>query len=126
MFAHLTLATRNVRQTVELFVKALHWQEIHLPGNVGIEAAWVEVAPGQQIHILGLPNFEPSPFEAEFGRHYAFFYPGKEFPALKSRLQAQGASVIDALRPTPFERFFFRDHNGYYFEIIDQQGYVAE
>ena len=32
-----------------------------------------------------------------------------------------GAVLIDPIRPTPFERFFFREPvNGYIFEMIDQ------
>ena len=125
-FAHLTLATRDADGTARFFEQTLLWKRIHLPENVEIKAAWVEVAPGQQIHILEIPGYEPSPFEAEFGRHYAFFHPGSEFAALQERLTAHGATVIPPLRPTPFARFFFRDPNGYYFEIIDRDGYVRE
>lgn len=125
-FAHLTIATRDAEATARFFEATLGWRRIHLPANVEIKAAWVEVAPGQQIHILEIPGFEPSPFEAEFGRHIAFFYPGREFAALQSRLIAHGAIVIPPIRPTPFARFFFRDPNGYYFEIIDADGYAAE
>ncbi len=126
MFAHLTLAVRNAQASAEFFERTLGWRIVPLPANVEIEAAWVEVAPGQQIHILTIPGFEPSPFEAEFGRHYAFFHAGSDFPALQQRLVEQGAILIEAIRPTPFARFFFRDPNGYYFEIIDREGYATE
>ena len=125
-FAHLTIATRDAERTAQFFEATLCWRRIHLPQNVEIKAAWVEVAPGQQIHILELPGFEASPFEAEFGRHYAFFHPGADFPALKKRLVSHGATIIPPVRETPFKRFFFRDANGYYFEIIDRDGYVSE
>ena len=71
--------------------------------------------------IVGLhvEDFEPSPFEAEFGRHIALFHPGSEFDGLRTRLVEQGAELIDPLRETPFERFFFRDPNGYVFEVIE-------
>lgn len=126
MFAHLTLAVRDVAATLRFFEQTLGWRPIRQPDNIEITAAWAEIAPGQQVHLLRVPNFEPSPFEAEFGRHCAFFYPGREFAALKERLAQAGATVIDAIRPTPFARFFFRDPNGYYFEIIDSEGYVSE
>jgi catechol 2,3-dioxygenase-like lactoylglutathione lyase family enzyme len=29
--------------------------------------------------------------------------------------------VIDPLRDTPFDRFFFRDPNGYLFEVLEQE-----
>lgn len=125
-FAHLTLATRNAEATARFFEATLGWRRIHLPENVEIKAAWVEVEPGQQIHILEIPGYQPSPFEAEFGRHFAFFHPGRDIAALKERLVAHGAAVIPPIRPTPFERFFFRDANGYYFEIIDRDAYLPE
>jgi hypothetical protein len=43
-----------------------------------------------------------------------------EFPALKERLVAEGAELVESLRTTPYERFFFREPvNGYLFEVID-------
>jgi len=48
-------------------------------------------------------------------------HPRSDFPALKARLTGAGAVLIDPIRTTPFERFFFREPvNGYVFEIIDQ------
>ena len=47
-------------------------------------------------------------------------FPLAEFPGLKSRLKACGATLIEPIRETPFARFFFRDPNGYVFEIVDE------
>lgn len=126
MFAHLTLAVRDVAASMRFFETTLGWRSIRQPENIEITAAWLEIAPGQQLHLLRIPDYEPSPFEAEFGRHFAFLYPGRQFTALKQRLVEAGATLVDAIRPTPFERFFFRDPNGYYFEVIDAEGYVSE
>src|SRR5438552_2150373 len=41
-----------------------------------------------------------------------------DFSSLKERLRRHGAELIVADRPTPFERFFFRDPNGYVFEVV--------
>lgn len=127
-FAHLTLATRDVPAAVGFYRKTLGWLPIREPANIEEEfqAAWLEIAPGQQLHLLHVADFAPSPFEQEFGRHVAIFRPGAEFPALKERLTAAGAELIDALRPTPFERFFFRTPDGYVFEVIDRDGYRVE
>jgi catechol 2,3-dioxygenase-like lactoylglutathione lyase family enzyme len=124
--AHITLATRDVPQTSRFFETIFGWKPSLRPGNINRTAAWLESAPGQQLHLLQVPDFEPSPFEREFGRHVAVFSRGSEFPELKSRLAEQGADLISPERPTPFERFFFRDPNGYIFEVIDREGYVAE
>ena len=75
---------------------------------------------GQQIHVVHVDGFAASPFEGEFGRHFAVFHPVAAFPALKQQLQELGAEVYDPLRPSPFPRFFFREPvNGYVFEVID-------
>jgi hypothetical protein len=72
------------------------------------------------MHVLRVADFQISPYEAEYGRHVALFHPRSEFAALKARLVGEGAVLIDPIRPTPFERFFFREPvNGYVIEIID-------
>jgi catechol 2,3-dioxygenase-like lactoylglutathione lyase family enzyme len=91
---------------------------IERPNNIGRPAAWVEIAPGQELHLVEVQNFSPSPFEQEFGRHIALAFPEARFPELRRRLAAEGAELIEPLRPTPFARFFFRDPNGYVFEIV--------
>ncbi|MBI2926119.1 MAG: VOC family protein [Verrucomicrobia bacterium] len=118
-FAHLTLATRDVQKSSLFFLEALGWKPIPRPSNIGRPAAWLTIAPGQELHLLQVDDFEPSPFEKEFGRHVALFYPVAEFDALKQRLGQQGAELIAPERPTPFQRFFFKDPNGYIFEIIE-------
>ena len=126
--AHLTIATRDVEKTIRFFEQTLRWRRLRAPENAPqrLRAAWLEIAPGQQLHVLLVEDFAPSPFEAEFGRHVALFHPGHDIPALKSRLAAHGAELIDPIRPTPFDRFFFRDPNGYVFEVIDREQYVVE
>ncbi len=117
-FAHLTLATRDVAATKAFFQATLGWPPIERPGNIDVRAAWLRVAPDQELHIVESPDFEPSPYEKEFGRHMAVDVPLAEFTPLKERLTAAGAEIIPPIRETPFERFFFRDPNGYIFEVI--------
>ena len=89
-------------------MKTLGWEQIPRPGNIDIEAAWLDIGDGQQLHLLHVEEFVPSPFEAEFGRHFAFDYPLSDFRSLKERLMTHGAEIIEPIRDTPFERFFFR------------------
>src|SRR5436190_1172128 len=116
--AHFTLATRDVAATAAFFEKVMRWRRIRVPANAPakLEAAWLQIAPGQQVHLLLVEDFAPSPFEREFGRHFAIFHPGEDFAALKRRLVESGTELIAPIRPTPFERIFFRDPNGYMFE----------
>ena len=115
---HFALATRDVPRTARFFEEALGWRPIVRPGNIARPAAWLEVAPGVELHLIEVADFSPSPFEREYGRHIALSVPNAEFPALQQRLEQRGAEILPALRPTPFERFFFRDPNGYVFEVV--------
>ena len=126
-FAHLTLPTRDVEATATFFERTLGYRRIHAPENSPIELVWLDIGRGQQLHIFHVEGFSVSPFEREFGRHVAVFHPGGEFVTLKRRLTEQGAELIDPIRPTPFERFFFREPvNGYVFEVIDGDNFIEE
>jgi hypothetical protein len=84
-----------------------------------MRAAWLEITPGQELHLVEVLDFAPSPFEREYGRHVALAHPRDDFAALKERLVRHGAELIAPDRPTAFERFFFRDPNGYVFEVVE-------
>jgi catechol 2,3-dioxygenase-like lactoylglutathione lyase family enzyme len=116
--AHLTLATRDVARAEAFFAGALHWRPIARPNNIGRPAAWLQIAPEQELHLVEVADFQPSPFEAEFGRHIAIDVLLADFDDLKRRLLAHGAELIEPLRPTPFMRFFFRNPDGYVFEVV--------
>jgi catechol 2,3-dioxygenase-like lactoylglutathione lyase family enzyme len=118
--AHITLATRDVARASAFFAEALGWRPIARPGNIGVPAAWLAIAPGVELHLVEDLEFETSRFERKFGRHVAVTFPLAEFPALQERLIAHGASLIDPIRETPFRRFFFRDPDGYIFEIVEE------
>lgn len=119
-FAHLALPSRQVRRTAEFLERTLGYRRKEVAANSPVEAAWLDLGNGQELHVFHVEGFEVSPFEREFGRHVALFQPLATFPALKERLTAEGAELIDEIRPTPFERFFFREPiNGYVFEVID-------
>jgi catechol 2,3-dioxygenase-like lactoylglutathione lyase family enzyme len=119
--AHITLATRDLNRSRQFFEAALGWRPIQRPSNAPVPTAWLEVAPGQELHLVEVADFAPSPFEREFGRHIALARPRGEFTELKNRLRAHGAELIAPLRATPFARFFFRDPNGYLFEVIETE-----
>ena len=104
--AHFTIATRDVAQTAAFFTHTLGWPPIERPGNLDQAAAWLQIAPDQELHLIQVADFEPSLYEREFGRHFAIRFPESEFDELKKRLVEQGAELIPPQRPTPFERFF--------------------
>ena len=119
--AHLTLPSRDVERTASFLEKTLGYLRDPIPDNIPCETVWLNIGRGQQMHVFYVEGFEVSPFENEFGRHVAVFYPLPQFEGLKQRLRQEGADLFEPLRPTPFERFFFREPvNGYVFEVIDQ------
>jgi hypothetical protein len=119
--AHLTLPSREVERTAAFLERTLGYARDPIPDNIPCETVWLNIGRGQQIHVFYVEGFQVSPFEAEFGRHVALFYPRAGFDGLKQRLHAAGAELIEPLRATPFDRFFFREPvNGYLFEVIDQ------
>ena len=125
-FAHLTLATRNAEATSTFYREIFGWQSLRMPGNVDVTADWLEIAAGQQIHILEIEGFEPSPFEKEYGRHIALFESRDHYDEIQKNLKNRGIEIIPPLRETPFPRFFFTDPNGYMIEIIDADAYQSE
>lgn len=124
-FAHLTIATRDVQSTAQFFESVMKWKRIKMPSNIDIDADWLEIASGQQLHILGIKDCPP-PGDQEFGRHFALFHPANDFDGVIERVKANGGEIVAPLRNTPFRRVFFRDPNGYLFELIDQDGYTVE
>jgi catechol 2,3-dioxygenase-like lactoylglutathione lyase family enzyme len=118
--AHLTLPSRAVEATASFLEQTLGYRRAALPDNIPYEAVWLELGKGQQLHLVYVEEFEVSPFEREFGRHVAVFHPLAAFAELKAALVARGAELMDPLRTTSFDRFFFREPiNGYLFEVID-------
>ena len=118
--SHLTLPSRDVAKTASFLEQTLGYPRDAVPANVMDDAVWLNLGSGQQLHLIHVDGFETSPFEREFGRHVAVYYPLAQFDALKQRLVQRGAALIAPLRTAPFERFFFRDPvNGYVFEVID-------
>ncbi|PYP78760.1 MAG: hypothetical protein DMD35_10580 [Gemmatimonadetes bacterium] len=118
--AHLTLPTRDVERTCAFLVHTLGLPRLPTPENSPVPVYWLDLGHGQSLHVFYVEEFEVSPFESEFGRHIALFHPLTDFANVKERLLAEGAELVEPLRATPFERFFFREPiNGYLFEIID-------
>lgn len=124
--AHFTIATTDAPATARFYQQIFSWQPIRMPENIDVEAIWLDIGRGQQLHVLQVERFEVSPFEEEFGRHFAFFFSSAEMATIRQRLSEQGIPIIPPIRPTPFPRFFFRDPIGYMWELINQDRFVAE
>lgn len=119
-FAHLTLPTQDVARTAAWLERTLGYHRKPSAANSPVEVAWLDLGSGQELHVFFVEGFQVSAFEGEFGRHVALFHPLADFQPLKERLVAEGAELIEEIRPTPFQRFFFREPvNGYVFEVID-------
>ena len=121
MFAHLTLPTQHVEETTRFLESTLGYHRKPVPVNSPVDARWLDIGHGQELHVFFVDGFVVSPFEAEFGRHVALFHPSEDFPAVRRRITDAGGELVEPLRPTSFERLFFREPiNGYIFELIDR------
>ena len=121
MFAHLTLPSRHVEETTRFIETTLGYRRKPVPDNSPVDARWLDIGHGQELHVFYVEGFEVSPFEAEFGRHVALFHPIEDFPALRRRIVDAGGELVEPLRETPFDRLFVREPiNGYVFELIDR------
>ena len=120
-FAHITLATGDLEGSRSFFEAAFGWKPLEKPGNAAHPTTWLEVSPGEELHLVHVPGFEPSPFEREYGRHIALFHPRSDLDALRERLRKHGAEILEPERATAYRRFFFRDPNGYLFEVIEAE-----
>jgi len=120
VFAHLTLPTQHVEETTRFIEHALGYRRKPVPANSPVDARWLDIGHGQELHVFFVGGFVVSPFEAEFGRHVALFHSADDFPALRRRIVDTGGELVEPLRATHFERLFFREPiNGYLFEVID-------
>ncbi len=120
MFAHLTLPTQHVEETTRFIEQTLGYRRKVVPANSPVDARWLDIGHGQELHVFYVEGFELSPFESEFGRHVALFHPVDDFPAVRQRIVDGGGELVEPLRATPFQRLFFREPvNGYVFELID-------
>jgi hypothetical protein len=110
-----------VEKTAAFLERTLRYSRVAVPANSPVELVWLDIGHGQTLHVFYVEAFSVSPFESEFGRHVAVFHPRSDFAGLRARLAEQGAEIIEPLRATPFERFFFREPiNGYVFEVVDR------
>lgn len=123
---HITLATRDPEATAAFFQATFDWPHVRTPDNAPMATRWLAMGPGQELHLVYKEDFEISTHEEEFGRHFALSCPIGEFDALKERLVAHGAELVDPRRDTPFERFFFQTPDGYIFEIIEAEKFRDE
>ena len=122
MFAHLTLPTQRVEATTRFIEQTLGYRRKPVPANSPVDACWLDIGQGQELHVFFVEGFVVSPFESEFGRHVALFHPRDDFPAVRRRITDAGGELVEPLRATTFERLFFRGPvNGYLFELIDRE-----
>ena len=119
-FAHFTLATRDPQKTGAFFEATLGYSQVETPDNSPRDICWLEIGPGQQMHLVRVDDFEISEHEKEFGRHIALFHDLDDFDSLKQRLEDNDARLVEPLREPPHQRFFFETPEGYLFEVIER------
>lgn len=115
---HFTLATRDLQVSSQFYQAVFNWVIAERPANISMGGVWLSIPGGQQLHIAEVPDFQPSQFEDEFGRHVALSVTDAELDEVRAKLIEQGAEIIPPQRDTPHRRLFFRDPDGYIIEVI--------
>ncbi len=101
-------------------------------GNQELEKSGAGSAPARRAHLMALTHITLA--TRDVARASAFFAealgwrpiarPGNiGRPAAWLAVApgvARGAALIDPIRDTPFRRFFFRDPDGYVFEVVEE------
>ena len=118
--AHVTPAGRELARSMAFFHEVLGWTPIGRPRNNAAPAAWLQIVPGRSC-TWSRPRVPALAVRARVWPAHRASLPRPGFPTLKERLIAHGAEVIEPLRDTPFDRFFFGDSNGYLFEVLEQE-----
>ena len=80
----LTLATQDVVPPANSF-KTPGMDAYFRPGNINRTADWLNIAPGQQLHLLRVDDFQVSRFEAEFADTLLSFIRVANLSRLKAR-----------------------------------------
>jgi len=115
---HFTLATRDLQISSRFYQAVFNWVIVERPANISRSGVWLSIPGGQQLHLTEVPDFQPSQFEDEFGRHVALSVTDAELDEVRAKLIEQGTEIIPPQRDTPHRRFFFRDPDGYIIEVI--------
>src|SRR4051812_28671377 len=58
--AHLTLPTQNVDGTASFFERTLGYARNPVPGNSPVEALWLDIGRGQEMHVFYVDQFAVS------------------------------------------------------------------
>jgi catechol 2,3-dioxygenase-like lactoylglutathione lyase family enzyme len=115
---HFTLATRDLQVSSRFYQAVFNWVIVERPLGIPVSGIWLEIPGGQQLHLTEVPDFQPSKFEDEFGRHVALSVTDVELDEVRAKLIEQGTEIIPPRRPTPHRRLFFRDPDGYIIEVV--------
>ena len=76
-----------------------------VPADSPVDVVWLDIGHGQEMHVFQVEGFEVSPFEGIWPARRAV-HPGARFRRAQAAAD-RGARLIEPLRATPFERFFF-------------------
>ena len=86
-----------------------------------LPACSLKIARGQELHLLEVPDFKPSPFQQEGCWHMPASVRRARLPTIKLKLPDHGAALVGLFRSTLFEWSDFRDPVSYFFEVIEKE-----
>mgnify|MGYP006291981661 CR=1 FL=1 len=117
-FAHGSVIVADTRQALRFYQDLLGLAVNPARPDLGYPGAWLEVGDGTQIHLLELPNPDPTAERPPHGgrdRHLAFNVTGLD--ALAARLDAAGVAYTRSRSGRA--AMFCRDPDGNTLELIE-------
>lgn len=114
---HATFLTGDLARSRAFYEDVLGLRTDPNRPQMGFEGAWYDVAPGQQLHLMALPDPEagsPRPLHGGRDRHVALLV--DDLDALKARLDE--ASISYTLSRSGRRALFCRDPDGNALEFL--------
>ena len=116
--AHTSLLVSDTTRALEFYCDVLGLSLDHARPDLGYPGAWLELG-GQQIHLLELPNPDPTEGRPAHGgrdRHVAVYI--DNLSSLQAALDAQ--NIVYTLSRSGRRALFCRDPDGNALEFIEQ------
>ncbi|NOQ65086.1 MAG: glyoxalase [Methyloprofundus sp.] len=113
---HSSLMISDLDRALTFYTEAIGLQQIERP-DLGFPGAWFGLGEQQQLHIIKLPNMDPTSGRPEHGgrdRHVALTV--NDFAAVRANLEAK--NIVYSMSKSGRKALFVRDPDANAIEII--------
>lgn len=117
-FAHVSLVVANTATSLAFYCDLLGFKQDFTRPEMSFAGAWLEIGPGEQIHLLEVDNPDPVSGRPDHGgrdRHTAFTI--QQLTPLAAKLSEAGISY--SMSQSGRKALFCRDPDGNALEFIE-------